>query len=833
MAQSKYPYQEFSGALQQKTTTHIKKPNEVRKAKNTDFATVLGAIRRRKGAQSTEEDMPKLPIDAPTLGAYIARFPSSTEIWAAQNDAASSPTETKLYYWTGPGVTDWSEIDVETGIGGTIAAGSEIHMIDDLDEVWVSSYDAVLDQIGNSFTVDETHDVSTSRQLSYGPDARFFIEFAGAMWAADVVIDGQRYRDRLYKSSGPTGVITFVRSPQTDPQVDFELIDQVPVMTSNTAPAGVASASGVYDNFQPWGAFDGVLTTAGRWVVDSASNQWLKYDFGAGREKIISHYSIVAVPSDQGTETDRSPRTFRLEGSNNDSDWTTLDTRTDEPIFAAGEKRTYRITSPASYRYYRLFISSNRGDITYIVITELELLSSPSNVDLLTLEVDSVRYLKPGRTIDVYEAGTDNLKYTILITDVDKINDTISFFPNAENFGISNVDTANEIITLPDASEFTTGTPIIFDTDDTLPGGLTEDTTYYAINISATTIKVATSKLNAEIGNAVDLTSTGSGNHRVRLSYTFGNKDEIWDHGRKGKLTRFWNVDYRNPEASDYIKLPASLDGQNAITAVGKLSNRLFPFTETSMFKYDGQNIIPLRNDVGCVAHRSIAYYDSFMVWVDGKGKIWLRNEEGGEQDVISEPIQETMALVPQSQLPEATAVCVDDTYKLYLGQIDGKSLRVVYNFRTNQWTEEWWTPKQLVQLEYTFDGNARPHWFDETGQMWVDEEGTDDNGVAIHMEVEPGNDTFGVDEIKKWIGVKIYSHNAVGSKIYASVDDGEFQEIGQILKPVESIALEKILKGTMINFRITNSFKGDTPQIDKMVVWFNREEDTFRATQR
>lgn len=825
MAQSKYPYQEFSGALQQKTTTHIKKPNEVRKAKNTDFASVLGAIRRRKGAQATTESMPKMPVDAPALGAYIARFPDATEIWGVQNDAASSPTEAILRYWTGPDPDDWQTI--ENGL----TAGAEVHMIDDLDEIWISSYDAVLDQIGTSFTVDEDHDVSTSRQLSYGPKARFFIEFAGAMWAADVVVDSTRYRDRIYKSSGPTGVITFVRSPQTDPQEDFELIDQVPVMTSNTTPAGTASASSIHSApFPAWGAFDGTITTDGRWLA-LVSTGWLKYDFGAGNPKVITHYSLTPIPSNQGAENDRSPRTWTFEGSNDNSAWTTLDTQTDAPIFAGGEKRTYKITSPASYRYYRINVTANRGD-TYLNITEMEMLSSPSDVNLLTLEVDSVRYLKAGRTIDVYEAGTDNLKYEINITAVDKINDTISFFPQSQSFATTDVNTSTDVITLSDASDLTTGTPIIFNSNGTVPAGLTADTTYYAINVSSTTIKVATSLLNAEIGNAVNITSTGSGNHRVRLSYVFGNKDEIWDHGRKGKLTRFWNTDYRNPEASDYIKLPASLDGQNAITAVGTISNRLFPFTSTAMFKFDGQNIINLRNDVGCIAHRSIGYYDSFMVWLDGKGKIWLRNEEGGEQDVISEAIQETMALVPQSQLPEATAVCVDDTYKLYLGQVDGKSLRVVYNFRTNQWSEEWWTPKQMVQLEYTFDGNAHPHWFDEKGQMWVDEQGTDDDGEAIHMEVEPGDDNFGADEIKKWIGVKIYSHNSVGSKIYASVDSGDWQEVGQIRKPVEAITLEKQLRGTMINFRITNSFKGDTPQIDKMTVWFNREEDTFRATQ-
>ena len=829
MAQSKYPYHEFSGALQQKSTTHIKKPNEVRKVKNVDFATVLGAMLRRPGAQATSVSMPKLPVAANTLGAFIARFSSGTEIWAAQNDDAASPTEATLAYWTGPNPEDWQEI--EDGI----TAGSEINMTDDNDEVWVSMYDAVLDQLGIPFTVNSDHDVSTTRQLQFAPRARFFIEFGGSIWAANAEVSGVRYRDRLYKSSGLMGAITFVRSAQTDPAGDFELTNQVPIMTSNTAPSGVADASSVASaNFPAYKAFNGSnIANEDRWASNGTTG-WLRYDFGASNPKVITHYAIVGMtPSATSDAENQCPKTWTFQGSNDGSAWDTLDTQTNVAAWTRGEKRSYVTANTTAYRYYRVNITLNQGNTSFASIAELELLNSPDNVDVLELEVDSVRYIKPGMELDFYEAGTDNLKYSITPTEVDKINDTFSFLPVTQNFSTSDVNTGTEEITLPDASKFATGTPIIFGSTGTVPAGLTAGTTYYAINVSSTTIKVATSELNASLGIAINLTDTGSGQHRVRLSYVFDNKDEIWKSGRKGKLTRFWNTDYRNPEAADWIKLPPTLDGTNDITAVGKISNRMFIFTENATIKYDGQNLIPLRNDVGCIAHRSIGYYDVFMVWLDAKGKIWIRNDEGGQQDVISEAIQETMALVPQSQLPEATAVCVDDKYKLYLGQIGGKSLRVCYNFRTNQWTEEWFTPKMPVQLEYTYEGNRKPHFFDATGQMWVDEVGTDDDGAAIHMEAELGNDNFGVDEDKNYHGLKIYSKNAVGTKLFVSIDDGEWVDCGQITQPVMKIPLNKVPKGTLFNARFVSSMKGDTPEIYKMVVWFTKEEDTFRATQR
>ena len=357
MAQSKYPYYEFSGAVQQKSTAHIKATNEVRNVKNADFSTIIGAILRRKGTQADELDMPKLPIDAPTLGGYIARFPGVNEIWAAQNNHATTPTEAILSYWSGPNADDWTEI--EDGI----AINSEVNMTDDVDEVWLSSYLKSTDTIGTSFTVDSTHDVSTTRQLAYGPQARFFMEFNGSMWAADCLIDGNRYRDRLYKSSGPTGAITFIRSPQTDPYADFTLTDQVPIMTGASTPAGTVSASSYLTSYDPWHAFDGISIMSGRWITNPSGTTtgWISYDFGSGNNKVITYYSILAIGSDNAANITRAPKTWTFEGSNDGSSWTVINTQTNVSAWTAGEKRTYSTANTTSYRYYRINVSANQG----------------------------------------------------------------------------------------------------------------------------------------------------------------------------------------------------------------------------------------------------------------------------------------------------------------------------------------------------------------------------------------------------------------------------------------------------------------------------------------
>ncbi len=87
------------------------------------------------------------------------------------------------------------------------------------------------------------------------------------------------------------------------------------------------------------------------------------------------------------------------------------------------------------------------------------------------------------------------------------------WFSFPQTFATSAVNTTNETIDV--TYEIKTGTKIIFSSTGTVPAGLTGGTTYYAIKISATQIKVATTLANAQAGTAIDLTSQGTGTHTV------------------------------------------------------------------------------------------------------------------------------------------------------------------------------------------------------------------------------------------------------------------------------------------------------------------------------
>lgn len=74
---------------------------------------------------------------------------------------------------------------------------------------------------------------------------------------------------------------------------------------------------------------------------------------------------------------------------------------------------------------------------------------------------------------------------------------------------------ATDVITLTTGTAPDTGTAVTVSSSGTLPAGLAASTNYFVINVSSTTIKLATSILNANSGTAIDITSAGTGTHTI------------------------------------------------------------------------------------------------------------------------------------------------------------------------------------------------------------------------------------------------------------------------------------------------------------------------------
>jgi hypothetical protein len=160
---------------------------------------------------------------------------------------------------------------------------------------------------------------------------------------------------------------------------------KVPTMTSNTTPSGVVSASSLYGVFTEiieYKVFNGeVGTGTGFWGPSSGSlavGSWIQYKWASTYHAV---YKIVIYPRDiEGNYIgQRLPTQFKLQGSNNGSSWTDIQTFTGITTTqqSTAFHDTYYVTNSdaTNYMYYRYLCTGAPTDGTsgtYLNILELE-----------------------------------------------------------------------------------------------------------------------------------------------------------------------------------------------------------------------------------------------------------------------------------------------------------------------------------------------------------------------------------------------------------------------------------------------------------------------------
>lgn len=139
-------------------------------------------------------------------------------------------------------------------------------------------------------------------------------------------------------------------------------IDRTPTMTNNTTPSPYVASASNEGSGAAYLAFD---KADSQWIAN-ATTGFLKLDFGSA-VWAADEYRI------DPQSTTRAPRNWTFEGSNDDSNWTTLDTQTGITTWVTGTPKTFTFTNSTKYRYYRLNISANNGDGSNLEIDELNI----------------------------------------------------------------------------------------------------------------------------------------------------------------------------------------------------------------------------------------------------------------------------------------------------------------------------------------------------------------------------------------------------------------------------------------------------------------------------
>jgi len=211
----------------------------------------------------------------------------------------------------------------------------------------------------------------------------------------------------------------------------------IPTMTSNTTPSGVASAN--REQNPAYRAFDGSTSSlfASSWFAGTLTNGggWLRYKFP--EQKVISKYTILCAYAIISV----FPATWTFRGSNDETNWTVLDTRTNITDWVSGEKKEFMFTNSTSYLYYEINISSivkpSEGNVA---VTEMEMMEKLPPI-LISLPAST-----PSE--DLYLThGFDDI--TLLNNSFDKMKILGAKHSDTENGQILSVDIPDNMIDAP------------------------------------------------------------------------------------------------------------------------------------------------------------------------------------------------------------------------------------------------------------------------------------------------------------------------------------------------------------------------------------------------
>lgn len=115
--------------------------------------------------------------------------------------------------------------------------------------------------------------------------------------------------------------------------------------------------------------FDNNVNT--KWLAVQTTNVWVQAQFNFGDTQAIRKYAMVSA-NDAST---RDPKNWRIEGSNDGTNWNVLDEQSNQAFSARLQTKEYAIADSkvAEYGYYRLFILTNNGESTNTQLADWKL----------------------------------------------------------------------------------------------------------------------------------------------------------------------------------------------------------------------------------------------------------------------------------------------------------------------------------------------------------------------------------------------------------------------------------------------------------------------------
>lgn len=144
-----------------------------------------------------------------------------------------------------------------------------------------------------------------------------------------------------------------------------------------------------------------------KWLV-FATTGWLTYHLST--PQVVKGYRMTSANDDAS----RDPRTWTIEGSNDGSTWTTIDSQSNQSFSTRQTTYTYTVDNATAFSSYRLNISQNNGSSNIIQLADWELTDGSDNAagpSPMILTVGSGPASAPTAKTSVGFTGTKALRY--------------------------------------------------------------------------------------------------------------------------------------------------------------------------------------------------------------------------------------------------------------------------------------------------------------------------------------------------------------------------------------------------------------------------------------
>lgn len=172
-----------------------------------------------------------------------------------------------------------------------------------------------------------------------------------------------------------------------------------PVMTSKTVPSGTVSSSP--SDATDYRVFDKNKTT--EYAQGSTNTGYIQYRTASSEQVVVDAYYITATRD--GDQLNRSPVSWELKGSNDGSNFTTVDSRQNETAWSTGETRFFEFANKAAFEYWRFEWLGTDGASTASEFAELGLNRAPVSQTAFNLTASAVTGINGGSGFQASDVG--------------------------------------------------------------------------------------------------------------------------------------------------------------------------------------------------------------------------------------------------------------------------------------------------------------------------------------------------------------------------------------------------------------------------------------------